>query len=415
MKMQLIGPGLRSGIGFYDIIGQIKELEAKMDKKEKGKESIILIVTIILSAIYIILGNRASAGRLKEMTRMSDQSRPVRLRVVDIMDEHYEQTMYPCVQGRDQVVLFTAKFTGGLRRGEEVFAIQVIDLYYDDYTPMVKSGDRIVAYENRYREAPGVGYMFSRYTRTGFLVFLGAAFAAALVLLGRKKGVRTLISLSFTILAVFLVFIPRAITGANIYLWTLSCGIFIIIMTMLVNNGIALKSMTACIGCISGVAVAGLITLIADRRMHMTGFINEESIYLLGVNGKIDLRAVMFAGIVFGSIGAVMDVAVSLSSSLYEIREQAPDIETSRLIKSGLVIGQDMMGTMSNTLILAYIGSSLTIAMLLTAYNTNSMLALFNSEMIRAELLQALAGSIGILLTIPLTSLICGILYTKDK
>lgn len=387
-----------------------------MDEKmeTKGKDRIILILTIILSAVYILLGNRASTAGMKELTETADPSRPVKLKVISVEDEHYENTMYPGVQGRDQVVLFTAKITVGLRRGEEVWAIQVIDLYYDDYTPMVKSGDRIVAYENRYREAPGVGYMFSRYTRTGFLVLLGAAFAAALVLLGRKKGVRTLISLSFTVLAVFLVFIPRAITGRNIYLWTLSCGIFIIIMTMLVNNGIAPKSITASIGCISGVAIAGLITLIADRRMHMTGFINEESIYLLGVNGQIDLRAVMFAGIVFGSVGAVMDVAVSLASSLYEIREQAPEIETVRLIRSGLVIGQDMMGTMSNTLILAYIGSSLTIAMLLTAYNTNSMLALFNSEMIRAELLQALAGSIGILLTIPLTSVICGLVYTKE-
>ena len=109
-----------------------------------------------------------------------------------------------------------------------------------------------------------------------------------------------------------------------------------------------------------------------------------------------------------------MDVSMSPSSSLAELKEQAGGMTSTQLTRSGMVIGRDIMGTMANTLILAYIGSSLSVTLLLAAYNSSSPLLLFNTEMILVELLQAVAGSLGILLTIPLTSIICGILYRAD-
>ena len=131
----------------------------------------------------------------------------------------------------------------------------------------------------------------------------------------------------------------------------------------------------------------------------------------MGEDGTpINLRALIFAMITIGAMGAVMDVAMDISSSLFEVKRHAPEITDKDLFRSGLNIGRDVMGTMANTLVLAYIGSSLCTILLKISY-ANSMLELLNTEGIIVELLNALIGSLAILLTIPLTALVCVAVY----
>ena len=149
--------------------------------------------------------------------------------------------------------------------------------------------------------------------------------------------------------------------------------------------------------------------------LSLTGVIDEDSIYILQLTSAnpIDLKAIIFAAIIIGAMGAIMDTAMSISSSLWEVSIHSGKPTFDALFKSGMNIGRDVMGTMTNTLILAYIGSSLSIVLLFVAYNS-SLLYLFNIEMIIVEVLQALIGSLGILLTMPITSFICAALYTKS-
>jgi len=168
------------------------------------------------------------------------------------------------------------------------------------------------------------------------------------------------------------------------------------------------------LGCASGVLAAALLTVISDKIMHLTGFIDEHSVYLQAMNdegGSIDLRGLIFAMITIGAMGAVMDVAMDISSSLCELHRHAPDLSFKELFKSGMNIGRDVMGTMANTLVLAYIGSSLCSILLRVSY-AGSLMEMLNTESIAVELLQAIIGSLGILLTIPLTALICSARYT---
>jgi uncharacterized membrane protein len=187
-------------------------------------------------------------------------------------------------------------------------------------------------------------------------------------------------------------------------------------MTLLIVSGYTRKSLAAIIGCASGVTISGILVMLCDKFLHLTGLVNEDSMYLMMLNTEnpVDIKAIIFAAIILGAVGAIMDVSMSLSYSLAELKEQAPDLTGPRLIQSGFVIGRDILGTMANTLILAYIGSSLSTTLLLVAYNSSTLL-LFNTEMIVVELLQAIAGSFGILLTIPLTSVICGVLYSEKQ
>jgi uncharacterized membrane protein len=185
-------------------------------------------------------------------------------------------------------------------------------------------------------------------------------------------------------------------------------------MTLLIVSGTGKKTTAAAFGCLGGLFVSGILTVIMDGALKLTGMVDEESVYLtyLNTESPIDLRAVIFASILIGALGAVMDVAMSISSSLKEISDKMKGTSFSVLFKSGITIGRDIMGTMANTLILAYIGSSMSVVLLIIAYN-NSMRLMFNREMIVVEILQALVGSLGILATIPLTSFIGGIVYRK--
>jgi uncharacterized membrane protein len=162
------------------------------------------------------------------------------------------------------------------------------------------------------------------------------------------------------------------------------------------------------------VVVIGLLTFVMERTLELSGVISEDSLDLLFLPARnpIDLRAIVFAGIIIGAVGAIMDIAMSIASSLWEMRVRAPGIGFKELLSSGINIGRDMMGTMVNTLVMAYIGSSLSIVLLLFVY-TNSLTDLLNRESVIAELLQAIIGSIGILATMPFTAFICAVFYRR--
>ncbi|MBQ8604862.1 MAG: YibE/F family protein [Oscillospiraceae bacterium] len=382
----------------------------------KKRDNIIYILTIVFSLLFIFIGNKAANVNKIDYSLNYETGTPQKARVTRVIDPEYQKIVYNGFETDDKIILFEAEFLTGYRKGTVFTAIQSIDSMYAIDQRVVTPGDKVVVYLNQNHNAPDVKYMFAEYHRVDFIFLLYALFAVLLVVLGRRKGLNTLVSLSFTVASIFYVFIPAVLNGGNIYSWSISTCIFINVVPLLINNGASKKSLAAMIGCAAGVCVSGILTVLATEICHLTGLTTEDAMYLLFLNNEnpIDLKAVIFAAIIFGAVGAVMDVSLSLSSSLAELKEQAGDMTARQLTRSGMVIGRDIMGTMTDTLILAYIGSSLSVTLLLAAYNASSPLLLFNTEMILVELLQAVAGSLGILLTIPLTSVICGILYRSD-
>jgi len=250
--------------------------------------------------------------------------------------------------------------------------------------------------------------MFADFNRFDKIIVLAVVFFIALIIFGRFQGFNTIVSLSLTCAAVICVFIPAVLNGKNIYLWSILTCIFIIVMTLIVIYGINKKSIGAALGCFAGVGLAGILTLIMDKILNLTGYVSSDS-YQLTMLG-IDIRAIIFGAIIIGAMGAIMDIAISISSSLFEVREKAESIIPSELIRSGFTIGRDILGTMSNTLVLAYIGSSLSVILVLAVYSPNP-LELLNRERIIVELLQSLVGIMAILGTIPLTAVLCSFLY----
>jgi len=310
----------------------------------------------------------------------------------------------------DKMVLFQAEIRTGPRRGELVTARQSFAGFVQDALREVAPGDSVLLISLNDE------WFFNGYRRANRLFILGIIFALLVLLFGRKKGFNTLLSLGLTCAAVFAVFIPSILSGKNIYLMALLVCAYTTVVTLLIVIGFNKKSLAAALGCMGGIAATGIITVIMDRVLFLTGVVDEHSRFLmyLPVDGEINLRAIVFAGIIIGAMGAIMDVAMSISSSMWEIKQNAAKIKFDALMRSGMTIGRDIFGTMANTLILAYIGTSLSVILLLIVH-TDSLTSLLNREMIVVEILQALAGSLGILFTMPLTSLFCSTIYLKDK
>ncbi len=386
-------------------------------KNKKRKENIVFVLTIIFSAAYIFFGNKLATRNKIDYSLNYNTGTARKVEVVQVLDDAYEKVVYQGFETEDRIILFEAKFLKGYRKGDTFMAVQSIDSMYAIEQRVVSPGDKIIVYRNQNENIPDVKYMFAEYHRVDFILFLCVLFCVLLLVLGKRNGVNTLVSLTFTVVVVFFVFIPAVLNGGNVYAWSISSCVFIIVMTLLIISGFSRKSLVAMIGCTSGVVMAGIITLITTKICRLTGLTTEDSMYLLFLNesNPIDIKGIIFAAIILGAVGAIMDVSMSLSSSLAELKEQAGHMTARQITRSGMVIGRDIMGTMANTLILAYIGSSLSVTLLLAAYNASQPLLLFNTEMILVELLQAVAGSLGILLTIPLTSFICGVIYRGEE
>ena len=372
----------------------------------KNKQAVYQIVAVIVSALLIFLANLYVTGGAP-VFKGSTEGETVRCRVIRVTDVKTDN-----VSGETEFVTvrFKAQALNTALRGKTLEVVQEIDRSFVFCPKQVEQNDKILV--ESYSADGETQYYFGDYVRITPLLWLLAIFCILIIVFSRMQGLKTVISLGFTCLSVFTVLIPAILNGHNIYLWSIVVCMFITVMTLSIISGFNVKAMCAGIGCVSGVLCAGITVLISDKFLNMTGMLEEESVYLIQLypDNPINLKAIIFAMIIVGAVGAVMDVSMSISSSLYELRLKSPHIRPSELMKSGFAIGRDMMGTMANTLVLAYIGSSLTSVLLLVAYNAG-IEQVINKEMIVAEILQALAGSLGMLLTLPLTSAVCAAVY----
>ncbi|HAS74245.1 MAG TPA: YibE/F family protein [Clostridiales bacterium UBA8960] len=382
-------------------------------RSKKKNYSWIYVLTIMISVLFIFFGNKIASKNMTAFDNSGDMM-VVRAKIVEIVDviEATESI------GADSTItirdiIFRANLESGPEKGTEITGVQSLNSYFVTSPREVSIGDKIILYEFQ-NETYLTNWVFGDYVRTDALLILGVIFAVLLIIFGRSKGLQTLISLTFTILAVFFVFVPAILSGYNIYIWTMIVCVFVIFMTLIIVSGISIKTVAASIGCLSGVLFSAGMVFVMDYFLKLTGVVDQDSVYLILLNPEnpINLKGIFFGSIVIGAMGAIMDVSMSISSALFEMKEKYAANSWSQLVNSGMTIGRDIMGTMANTLVLAYIGSSLSIVLLLIAYNP-SMLDLMNREMVIIEILQALIGSLGILMTLPLTAIVSGLLYSR--
>lgn len=239
-------------------------------------------------------------------------------------------------------------------------------------------------------------------------------FVALLLIIGGINGFKTLISLVIAVAMIFFGYIPLIIKGVNPILASLGISIPVVIITLIIISGRNIKTLVAIIGTTLGVVISGILAFIFGNFAHLTGLADDSSISLAYIPQfrNLDYKGILFGTILIGAIGAIMDVAISIASALYEINELDSNISKKNMIISGMNIGKDMMGSMSNTLILAYVGTTLHLIILFIVYKIR-FVEIINLDSIATEIIRAMAGSIGLIITIPVTVVIGTAIYKK--
>lgn len=267
-------------------------------------------------------------------------------------------------------------------------------------------GDRIIV---RLITQEDGSYYASLFNYDRALVMGGAllVFCAVLVLLGGRKGVRALLGLVFTLVCLWFLLIPGLIRGLPAIPLTIAVAAVCAAASLILLDGPSRKSLCAILGCVGGVAAAGLFAALVGALTPMDGFnmSEAENLLLYGAEKGLSIRGLLVCGVLVAALGAVMDVAMSIASAAWELREHNDGLSRRELFRSGMNIGRDAMGTMANTLILAFAGSSFNLLILIQIYDI-PFLQLANTDFLCIEILQSVAGSMGILLTVPLVAAI---------
>ncbi|MBQ7345000.1 MAG: YibE/F family protein [Oscillospiraceae bacterium] len=358
----------------------------------------------VLVPLVILAGIILAAGTLeKEPMGPDTASVYVQATVTQVLEDHTGGEPFVGVQ-RVEATITSGQFAGRSCELENANSYQT--------GALCQEGTRVIAYVRQDAEGQIRGAVYN-YDRTGMVYLLIGLFAVILLLIGGKKGAAALYALVFTFACVLCVYIPLLYIGTNGILAATVTAVLILAVSIYIINGWSVKSLCAVIGTTVGVMISGVIAMAVGGAASLSGYNSDYVEALLGMDARIDIGGLLYAGVLISSLGAVMDVSVSVVAAMQEIREKAPRLKATELFASGMRVGHDMMGTMSNTLILAYAGSATSV--LLYTFGM-PYLKIMGDNDIMIEILSGLCGTIGVILTVPIQAGITAlVLQPKEK
>jgi len=354
-------------------------------------KKVIAILLILMMVSGLVIAD--DGHRLEDIERSFEKGL-----VLSIEEEESDHSFISKIQ-HVEVEMLTGEFKGKIVMIENVIS----DSYVMDID--VKVGQKVLISVEIYEDGTTEFYITSE-VRDHYILYMLIGFVLVLIIVGRFQGVKTIFTLGVTFFFIVMVELPLLIKGYNAVWVTVIVAIFITIITVTVISGLTKKSLAAIIGTTFGVIIAGGLAIFVSNQVKLTGLSMDEAVMLLSIQGEtINFQYLLFAAILLGALGAIMDVAMSIASSIDEVHNVNAALSFKELFDSGMRVGRDIMGTMANTLILAYTGSSLPLLLLFMSAN-DSLTRLVNLDIIATEVIRSLAGSIGLVLTIPVTAII---------
>ncbi len=284
------------------------------------------------------------------------------------------------------------------------------------YDINLSKGDKVVLHvepvSDTVSTADDVDFFIADIKRDNQIYVFTGIFFILLLLTGKKKGLTSIISIISTIALVFFMLMPMILSGFCPIASAVLTGILSTLITIYLVGGFNSKSTSAIIATAISLIFAGGLSMLAIYFAHLTGFAGEEPMFLYTARPDLSFTGILSASMIIGALGALMDTAVSIASTVNEIYETDKTLSIKQLFKSGMNVGRDIIGTMSNTLILVYLGSSLPLVLLSSNIDMNKF---FNLNQVATEILSALTGSIAILICVPITAIIAAILIKQSK
>ena len=367
---------------------------------------VLAVVTAILAGLFVIAHPKTEPGPQAE-EYMEYENAVVEQILTDstetdpVSENHY--------RGNQNLIV---RVKTGQYAGQQMMADNTVGPIYG--TPMAV-GDRVTVGLSTYADGTVRCYVYEYDRSTGLLLVL-AAFLIVTVLVGGKVGVKSLVSLGLTVAALIFILLPLLLLGWPTIPTTFLISVLVTAATFVILGGVDKKTVCACLGTLAGIALATAFGLMAQSILRIDGYRQEYAEALLQLRqteeSMIGITGLVTAGVIVSALGAVMDVAMSISSAIQELIRVNGDLTAKDLMKSGMNIGRDMVGTMTNTLILAIMGSGLTLVVYIYSLGLQPW-QLLSSAYMSLEAISAVASSIGVMMAVPLTAAICAVTFGK--
>jgi uncharacterized membrane protein len=301
----------------------------------------------------------------------------------------------------------TARLRNGPLRGQELEIINILSVTHSIF---VRPGQSVIVKADRPADITPY-YTIYNYDRTPGLIAVIAIFAAFMLLVGRFKGLRSMLGLGITLFFILAFLIPAIYRGMSPVLMSILTVLAVAAFSILLLNGFSRKTYTALLAVAVSVLLSALFFVVISALLQLSGYLIEEAEELILVSRATGLKIgeVLFAGVLVSSLGAVTDISISVAASMYEVREKQPGISGGELFRSGMSIGRDMIGAMSMTLILAFVGSALATLLSLAAYGSR-LDQILSSDYAAIEVAHGVTGSLAVIVAVPLTAGLCVLL-----
>lgn len=329
-----------------------------------------------------------------------------RIQSVDYEDIEHSFTDKSQVKQLVVVKLLTGEF-----KGQEFKTTNMItgNPYYDIF---LKKGDRVILHTEMEDDGETINYDIADIHRIDFVYVLIAIFVGLLLLVGRKKGFNSLLSIVITVVLILFVMAPMVRSGFNPIVSALVISLLSTLITMYTVGGFNHKSTSATIGVIGSLIFASFLSIMTIKFSRLTGFCCEETMYLNSADPNLNFKGILTASVILATLGAVMDTGMSIASSINEFYIINPKLTTKELFLSGMNVGKDIIGTMANTLILVYLGSSLPLVLLSQNIDLQKF---FNLNQVVTEISSAMIGSIALVACVPITAIVSAHLVGLNK
>ncbi|MGL4346210.1 MAG: YibE/F family protein [Cellulosilyticaceae bacterium] len=342
----------------------------------------------------------------------------------------FEKQMYSNSEGVKAKVVTTDESgimdTGLIRQGAQVCEIQILSGSHKgkqveavnllagkmEFDKIFEVGDKaFVILEQDLSGEILFANMVDHYRINLELMLLGI-FLLALVLFSGSVGVRTMISFLFSMLCIWKLLVPLLLKGYHPMLLALVIGLTMATVTLLLVAGFTKKAYCAILGSTCASLVTCVMAMVFGQIFKIHGAVMpwSESLLYAGF-GNLNLTLIYQSAIYLSCSGAIVDLAIDISAAIEEIVDKKPEITKREILISGFNVGRSVVGSQATTLLLAYMGSFITVMMVYMAQGT-PMMSIFNSKSIASEVLHTLIGCIGLVIVSPLTTVICSVMYS---
>lgn len=389
-----------------------ENIEEAGKRKGKYKQAFKVLGFIAFTIIFIIIAFYINKNSANGYNSANEKIEYERAKVVDVLKD--ETTPDPTTENvRRGSQDIKVKVLSGEHKGEVFEVTNYLSALYNVYVQ--KGTQVIVRVDTKSATSYNVQiYNFNRMPVLGGFVFV---FCVLLCLIGGKKGAKALGGLLFTLFCVLFILLPLLLKGYPTILVAFVIVFVTTIYSLLLLAGMNHKSFSAIVGTLCGVLFAGACAYGVGALVKITGFQMDDAEVLMQVGkdwgNALKIKDLLVAGILISSLGGIMDVAMTISSAMYEMHQLSPGLSKMKLFQSGMNVGKDAMGTMANTLILAFTGNSLNLMLMIYSYGI-PVTQLMNTDLIAIEIIRAIAGSIGIICTVPIIAFVCAYLTPKD-